>query len=46
MDKKIKAIQKTEKKAEKQTASLLKEDHKRDRACDAGEKMLKKKKNK
>lgn len=43
MDKKIKAIEKTEKKAVKQTKKLLKEDHKRDKACDMGKKMMKKK---
>jgi hypothetical protein len=44
MDKKIKKLQKDTKKLEKQEASLLKEDKKRDKVCEYGEKMMKKKK--
>lgn len=44
MDKKIKKIQKENKKEGKELKSLLKEDHKRDKACDYGAKIMKKKK--
>jgi len=44
MDKKIKKLQKQTKKLVKGEAELLKADKKRDKACDYGEKMLKKKK--
>ncbi len=44
MDKKIKKIQKDTKKLEKEEKSLLKADKKRDKVCDLGEKMMKKKK--
>lgn len=44
MDKKIKKIQKTTKNLEKQETSLLKADKKRDKVCEMGEKMMKKKK--
>lgn len=48
MDKKIKVIQKDvakhkDKKAGKELKTLLKMDKKRDKACDYGEKMMKKK---
>ena len=43
MDKKIKKIIKNTKKVEKEEKSLLKEDKKRDKVCDYGEKMMKKK---
>ena len=43
MDKKIKKIEKKEKEIVKDTKSLLKADHNRDRVCDYGEKMMKKK---
>ena len=42
MDKKIKSIQKTTKKLAKQESSLLKDDKKRDKACDLGKMMMKK----
>lgn len=44
MDKKIKSIQKTTKKLEKEESSLLKADKKRDKVCDYGKKMMMKKK--
>jgi len=44
MDKKIKKLQKETKKLEKGEKDLLKADHKRDKVCDYGEKMMKKKK--
>lgn len=44
MDKKIKSIQKDTKKLAKKESSLLKEDKKRDKFCDYGEKMMKSKK--
>lgn len=44
MDKKIKKIQKDTKKLAHEEAQLLKEDKKRDKVCDYGEKMMKKKK--
>lgn len=44
MDKKIKGLQRTTKKLAKEESSLLKADKKRDKACDYGKKMLKKKK--
>jgi len=44
MDVKIKSIQKDTKKLEKKEGKLLKADKKRDKACDMGEKMMKKKK--
>lgn len=44
MDKKIKSIQKDTKQLAKKETSLLKEDKKRDKACDMGAKMMKKKK--
>jgi hypothetical protein len=40
MDKKIKKIMKTEKKAVKETKSLLKEDHKQDAKIDKCNKMM------
>ena len=43
MDKKIKSLEKTTSKLLKGEKSLLKEDHKRDKACDLGKKMMKKK---
>lgn len=43
MDKKIKQLQKDTKKVEKEEASLLKADKKRDKFVDAGKKALKKK---
>jgi len=43
MDKKIKKIEKKEKEVVKDTKSLLKADHKRDKECDYGKKMMKKK---
>lgn len=43
MDKQIKKIQKMEKKEAKALSSLAKEDKKRDKACDYGKKMMKKK---
>jgi hypothetical protein len=43
MDKKIKKIQHDTKKLEKEESSLLKADKKRDKVCDYGEKMMKKK---
>lgn len=43
MDKKIKKIQKDTKKLEHEEKNLLKADKKRDKVCDYGEKMLKKK---
>jgi hypothetical protein len=46
MDKKIKAIQKDTKKLEKKESALLKADHKRDKVCDYGAKMMKMKKKK
>ena len=44
MDKKIKKIQKDTKKLAKEEKSLLKADKKRDKACEMGSKMMKKKK--
>ncbi len=44
MDKKIKKIKAGTKKLLKEEGSLLKADKKRDKACEAGEKMMKKKK--
>jgi len=44
MDKKIKKIQKDTKKIEKEEKELLNADHKRDKVCDYGKKMMKKKK--
>lgn len=44
MDKKIKSIQKATKNLEHKEASLLKEDHKRDKVCDMGKKMMHKNK--
>jgi hypothetical protein len=44
MDKKIKKLESTEKKLLKGTKSLLKEDKARDKQCDMGAKMMKKKK--
>jgi hypothetical protein len=44
MDKKIKKIQQGTKKLVKEESELLKADKKRDKVCDYGEKMLKKKK--
>jgi hypothetical protein len=44
MDKKIKKMQKTTKKLESQEEQLLKADKKRDKVCDYGAKMMKKKK--
>lgn len=46
MDKQIKKIQKGTEKLAKQESALLKEDKKRDKVCDAGEKMMKDKKKK
>ena len=43
MDKKIKKIQKENKKVSKDLGKLLKEDVKRDPACEMGEKMMRKK---
>lgn len=43
MDKKIKSMQKVTKKLAKEESSLLKADKKRDKVCDMGEKMMKKK---
>lgn len=43
MDKQIKKIQKDSKKVAKGLKSLEKEDKKRDKVCDYGEKMIKKK---
>lgn len=43
MDKKIKSLEKTTSKLLKGEKSLLKEDHKRDKACDLGKKMMAKK---
>jgi hypothetical protein len=44
MDKKIKAIEKKTKSLQKDEKSLMKADHKRDKECKIGEKMMKKKK--
>lgn len=44
MDKKIKKIAAKEKSALKETKELLKADKKRDKVCDMGAKMMKKKK--
>jgi hypothetical protein len=44
MDKKIKKIQKDTQNLAKQESQLLKEDKKRDKACDMGAKMMKDKK--
>ena len=46
MDKQIKKIQKGTEKLVKEESKLLKEDKKRDKVCDAGEKMMKDKKKK
>ncbi len=43
MDKKIKEMQKTTKHLEKEEKSLLKADQKRDKVCEIGKKMMKKK---
>ena len=43
MDKKIKKIESMNKKEGKQLKGLLKEDKKRDKVCDYGSKMMKKK---
>jgi hypothetical protein len=43
MDKKIKEIQKQTKGLEKKEGALLKADKKRDKVCEAGKKMMKKK---
>ena len=43
MDKKIKKITKETKHVEKDLKGLLKEDKKRDKVCDMGEKMMKRK---
>ena len=44
MDAKIKKMQKKTKSLEKDESKLLKEDKKRDKFCEYGEKMMKKKK--
>ncbi len=44
MDKKIKKLQKDTKKLAKEESSLLKADKKRDKVCELGEEMKKKKK--
>lgn len=44
IDKKIRQLEKDTKKLIKKEGSLLKEDQKRDKVCDLGKKMLKKKK--
>ncbi len=44
MDKKIKKMQKTTHKLAKEESSLLKADKARDKECDMGKKMMKKKK--
>ena len=44
MDKKIKKIQKGTKTLLKEEKNLLKADHKRDKVCDYGAQMMKKKK--
>jgi len=44
MDKKIKALQQKTKSLEKDESKLLKADKARDKTCEYGEKMLKKKK--
>lgn len=44
MDKKIKKLQKETKGLEKGEKDLLKADHKRDKVCDYGAKMMKEKK--
>lgn len=46
MDKKIKKIQKDTKKVSGELKSLLRADKRRDPACEAGEKMMKKKRHK
>lgn len=46
MDKQIKKIQKGTEKLAKEEGKLLKEDKKRDKVCDYGEKMMKDKKKK
>ena len=43
MDKKIKKIEKETKHVEKDLKGLLKEDRKRDKVCEMGKKMMKKK---
>lgn len=43
MDKQIKKLQKETKKLAADESKLLREDKKRDKACDYGEKMMKKK---
>lgn len=43
MDKKIKKMQKDTKQLEKQESQLLKADKKRDKVCDYGKEMMKKK---
>ncbi len=43
MDKKIKKIQKDTKHLEKEESALLKADKKRDKVCEMGKKMMKKK---
>lgn len=44
MDKKIKKLQKDTQKLAKEESSLLKADKKRDKICEYGEKMMKKRK--
>ena len=44
MDKKIKKIQRENRKVSRELKGLLREDQKRDPACHLGEKMMKKKK--
>jgi len=46
MDKQIKKIKQGTEKLVKQEGALLKEDQKRDKVCDAGEKLMKDKKKK
>jgi hypothetical protein len=46
MDKKIRQIEKTTQKAEKELKSLEKADKKRDKVCDYGKEMMKKGKKK
>jgi hypothetical protein len=43
MDKKIKTMQRTTKKLEKEESSLLKADKARDKVCDYGKEMMRKK---
>ncbi len=44
MDKKIKKLEKSTSKLMKEEKSLMKADHKRDKVCEMGKKMMKKKK--